>query len=623
MSIVTTQLGQNTYQITLDGELDASGVPSAISASLLSCGWTQFDSFNNGTHLVFRNLCADGVTFKYLGVFVDTSTFKISTTSYEVWNAVTHTGTNEVFTFNRSGTMPFTLTATDIIIMASPRWAIIQTFTRNNPSVWSGVFECVREAFEDTPEAGYPPFAWVCSISVTNNRHGGNQYFSFPRSRSGGTSLAGVADGIQTPFIRLGSQTNLSGQALTSDFTYAWDTSKKIIHSLRPSFGLSELHGKTYGLKGVYNIGSPFNRVSVPVDSDYHFSPAGTATEHWVLGNTAVASTLANTLTSSSPASGYHGGLSTSTLPAASRCAVFTGTNYYVSHASGIVKIDATSTSVQSTASSIPGISTDHGDMVFSGRYVYAASATGVTRIDTTNDSVSTLALAQGAGSLFWDGTWLWAAARTTLVNNSFYKIDPATFTISSTLTQINAVGASIGGITSDFVGNLYTYDTAGKLNKIVISTGNVSLFGTGTPNAQNNLIYNGSNLEAAHVANGQNQTSISNVSNIGVFSAFATFSGHANCVATIPGLTKLPMSKLYNYHLVGITANNTSHTYLASVKGSSQFSNIAAITNTPVFVNSDGARIFGCTSNTFYQYNGINHPDDGSVILNRLLLPK
>jgi len=139
MTITTTQIGTNTYQITLDGELNPNGVIAAVDAAIIAGGWTLHDAYNENTHRVYRNLCKDGTVFKYLGIFIDIATFKIYTTVYETWDNSTHTGTNEAYTFNRSGCMSFTLTACDIIVMTSPRWCILQTFIRNNPSPWSGI----------------------------------------------------------------------------------------------------------------------------------------------------------------------------------------------------------------------------------------------------------------------------------------------------------------------------------------------------------------------------------------------------------------------------------------------------------------------------------------------------
>lgn len=624
MTITTTQIGTNTFQITLDGETTATGVISSIDAVLTGNGWSLHDAYNQDTHRVYRNLCKDGVTFKYLGLFIDTANLKIYTTVYETWNNTTHAGTNEANTFNRSGVMSFTHTACDIIIMLSPRWCILQTFIRNNPSPWSGIVECAREVAEDTPAAGYPPFAWVCSLFVTSNATGSHSYFSFPRSRSGGYP---VADGIQTPYIRLGSQTGLSGQSLVADSIYTWDTSKRTVHSLRPTFGNNEVHGKVFGLKACFNIGSPFNRVSMPVDTDFNFSSTGVDTEHWVLGNTASPTALSTILSTGTPASGYASGFSQSTLPGQGRSVAFTGTTYYVTLHNGIAKIDATSATVQATASVVTGApAADHGDIIFDGRYIYAAGATFITRIDTlNNDAVTMLALPQGATSLFFDGTWLWCSARTSLVNNAFYKIDPATFTISSTLTQINSAGAFIAGITTDFSGNLFTIGTDGKINKIVISTGVVSTIANVTASVATNLMYNGSLLSFIWMASnyfyvgtvttaGFNPSTIETLTTTGVA-----------MLSTAPGGTqKLSFSKLHNSTISTYGQQNAGTNYIASSKGCATFSSIQSTAgNYPIAVYSTNATMYGFTYNTFCQYTGLCHPDNATTILNRLLLPK
>ena len=638
MTVTSTQIGANTTQITLTGETSPGGLLTALDAAIVASGWTQYDVFNNGSQRIYRSLCKDGVAFKYLGIFFDIANFRIQTTGYESWNASTHVGLNECDTGNYSGVMHFTLTACDVIVMASPRWCILQTFIRNNPSPWSGIVECAREAVEDTAAAGYPPFGWICSLFAMHSGSG-HRFISFPRNRAGATGVAAVADGYITPYARLGQQTGKSGDALTSIVTYVWDTSKRILHSLRPTFGATEVHGKLYGLKGTYNIGDPYTRVSVPIDADFQFSPTGTATEHWVLGNTPM--TIPEVVTATgAPASSYASSRSTCTLPSYIRHSIFTGSAYYVGLSTGCTKIDGTLSALPATSTLLPGVPTaDYYDTSYDGQYVYLAGPSGLVRIDTLNaDAVTTLALPQGAGPLFWDGTWLWAAARTSIANNSLYKINPNTFSIAATITLSNAAGAAACGMCTDFNDGLYVVvGTSGKLFKVVISTGVVSVLVASITIPINNaaIYFNGANLEVLSYASSntnQNQGFYSLTGTVlsPIGSSYLRSSGSTSPLA--------PYAPRVSYGRLGISSicaspvsSNASFSSSSASNGLSGNSSAgwgAACLGSPTFasgcsITCDGGRVYGGVNTTFFQTLGLCHSDDAAVVYNRFLLPK
>lgn len=633
MTVTVTNVGTNTTQITLNGETSVAGLITAMDNAIVAGGWAQYD-VTNQYRRVYRALNNDGSTYKYIGFFIDPGALKITTTCYESWNATTHVGTNEVWTFNRAGWHGIHLSGCDVILMVTPYWCVLQTFIRNNPSVWSGVFEVAREAPEDTAAAGYPCFVWMHSGAVMTGTTTA-QYASFPRNRAGNTGVAAVTNGWQTPYIRLGTMTNIDGQTLVPLTTYAWDTTKKIVHSMRPTYGTSEIHGRVYGLKASYNIGAPYNRVSLPVDTSFNYSSTGTATEHWVLGHTHCGN-AATMVQVGAPLSGYASGASTSTIPGYIRSCIFTGTTFYITHATGICKLDGTTAGLAATATAIAGVSAvDHHDIVFDGRYIYASSPTGITRLDTTNnDAVTTLALAQGADALFWDGTNVWAGPRTTIVNNSVYQIAPATFTITNTVVVATASGQTVGGMCADYAGNLYISTNVGTVFKLVIGgTTTTAIITTAfVAGPGSNIIFDGVNLVLSGLISGTSSHDIGWYTTTGTVVTALAQTITMGFPSTGALMARMPLSRM-GFGYISSSPCNTAGNYAGSSATASWTggSNIGFSVNPSTslsstlgaYVYSDGARVYGGAGTQFSVTSGLMHPDNTTLIYNRFLLPK
>lgn len=636
MTVSTTSIGNNTIQITISGETSSANILTALDSAIVNNGWEQHDVYNNGTQRVYRSLCKDGVTFKYFGMFFDPIGGRISTTCYESWNKTTHVGTNEVATYNRTGQMHYTLNACDIIVMISPRWLVLQTFIRNNPGPWAGVFECSREAAEDTPAAGFPPFMWITSVLAATS--GNNKYASFPRSRANGTGVAATADGWQTQYIRLGAQTALNGQHLVPMTTYAWDTSKKIVQSMRPTFGSTELHGKVFGLKAVSNIGAPYSKVSLPIDSDYQFSVNGTPTEHWVLANTPGFNVLNLGINPNALSTGAATSIGTMTLPGNGRSLVFNGSYFYVACSLGIAKIDGSITTLSGAASNLPGVAAvDHRDITTDGRYVYASTSTGITRIDTTNDEVTTLALPIAVDSLFYDGANLWAATRVAVANGKLYRIDPTTFTLSATLTVPTTANGVLGGMCTDFAGNIYLSSGDSKLFKIEIETNTVTLLASpgvnnGTPTGISFTgAVSGAMLEFVYM-NGA-QTFVTQLTTAGTVVNNGSAMTTGGNSFTTQQLNKFTLFKIGCFE--GVAGTNNGGTQSSVMMNASAQSGLPAgsggtfavvannLTSTSCFSACDGGRFYSIMGTYFTVLNNVCHPDDGTTPMNRYLLPK
>lgn len=502
MSVTTNTLGTNTTLITLSGETSSANFITALDAAIVGAGWTQYD-ISNQYYRVYRSANVDGSTYKIFAVQIDPVGLRIWTTSFETWDPVGHTGTNEVWTYNRAGVMGYAMSYCDIVVMASARWCVLQTFIRNQPSVWSGVFELTRDAQEDTAGAGYPCWCWTSSACIFAQPAGAASAatVSLPRTRGGLTGqAAAVNNSLTTSVARIGYTSGVapaqSPNVLPSISTNPWNTAKKIVQTARVMVNNSEAHGRVMGLKLAYNIGSPYNVTSMLVDSQYNYSATGTAQNFWVLSGNPTTSG-ANPIFQGTGA-GYIS-ISTVAVSGGGRYSVSVGQGFYVSTPTGVVYIDASGASL-ATPTAISGITQDTMHLVYDNvQYVYAATTAGLARIDTLNGNAVTFVTGTSTLSLnylSWDGTYVWAIGRSSVTNQPVYKIDP----VGQTATTYNCTNVTAGVAqtiitdgTNTYVfvyGAIYKFTQSGTVS-LFANTGNLNYYSVG-------LFYNGQTISAS-----------------------------------------------------------------------------------------------------------------------------
>jgi len=395
-------------------------------------------------------------------------------------------------------------------------------------------------------------------------------------------------------------------------------------------------------------VGAPYSRITMPVDADFNYSATGTATEHWVLGETTQTGTVVGSValsaygpltgayasvTSSSAGTGTTGG--TLSIP---RSVIYVGSYYYVGHASGVAKYD--STTLAQIYNIIAGTANDIYDVIYDGKFVYASHAGGIYRIDPVTDVVTSLALSQSAAALFFDGSFIWAAARGgNRVNNLIFKIDATAFTLLSSII-IQAGGCTIGGICSDFNGNLYVSvsDASGSLivNKIVISTGVATALLTGTAasiSGGTGISFDGNYLHTAS-SNGTNSyytgytlagVSIGTVSSVN--SSLSTvnrmYITRVGSAVVIGHYSQFANNVIMSVLAFGYSGNSTP--FVSSITGIPLTTPASGIIGSLV---CDGNRAYAITASGYLiAYDNINHPDDNTnyptSIRTRLVLPK
>jgi hypothetical protein len=623
MSVTTTQIGTNTWQVTSSGETTLLNMITAIDTVITNAGWSQVD-VSNQYNRIYKALNADGTTYKYIGLTININDMKFSTTCYESWNASTHVGTNEAWTFNRAGQSGIQYSSCDVIIMANPRWLLFQSFIQNQQSTWHGVVELMRESYEDTAAAAYPCWAWVCSAAIFSQVGTPSVWpmISLPRTVGGLTGqAASLNNSLQTPVMHYGPAASYGSPIsnLANMSVYGYDTTKNLMQSIRPVIGLNEVHGRVFGMKLTYGIGNPYNQVNINVDSNYNYSISGTSTPFWVLGAHPSTST-ANVFTKT--------GLSTGTVQSGTATvtgchwAVAVTPGYFIGTTAGVSYVDGTNPTSLIAPVSISGADTNVQGMVYDGRYVYGASATGVTRIDTLNsNAATTLTLATATSWLVYDGTYIWATQRTSSTNLSVYKITASTFTLTSTISLGNSSAYLIGDICSDVSGNVYVVTTAGLLYSITASNTVTQLAWTATvATPQIGVMFNGTNLVVAFYYNGSIYYCTVTTSGVSL-AANQYMVMYTGPTATYP---TLDITKCGVYELINSSASYGSSLIPTSVPNTNGVSYSSFYTNLSATFYSmwcDGNRAWSMDGSTFTLYSNLFHPDEGATANGRVLM--
>ena len=450
-NVVTSSIGTYTRQVTNAGEPNPDALIASVDAAIVDLGWSAYDTVYNVGQVqkVYRCLNKDGVTYKYVVIFWDKTIQSFHMTSCESWDLTNQVMTNECYIGNRALRHGYSTFGTDVVIFGSSRHLGIMSFVQNSPSNWQMCVELEREAAEDTAAAGFPTWGMTNGASWVNQVAGwaNNDWISLPRTRDGRSGPATAT--LQNQQMQFAHGTY--GLQYTSKFAddirtsnavwgplkHAWDSGKRLVSSPKlitvdtASLGLVSIHGRTFGLKAVPNVGNLMDKVNLPVDSDLFYAAGGTGQDHWVLPINYDAASSCAVQGSWQPTTNSYAQTQVAYAMA------FTGVAVYHATASGVYKTDFSSGNT--TAVSGPtGVVTD---ICFDGQYVYAATTAGVSRIDTLNGDAHT-SLTIGTGgiqALCWDGhNRLFASQRTASNGGGIYAIDTGSFTQWGTTTTLS-----------------------------------------------------------------------------------------------------------------------------------------------------------------------------------------
>ncbi len=295
MSVTTTQIGTNSFQLDYTTGTTQSEIKAAVEAAVTAGGWTVFDAaaIAGGMGVCYSAPNADGASTKY--VVIDYTGGNIVIKLYETWNATAHTGTNlatgsDVTAY---GGKYVTNAPGQIFVYVSPRWLAMvtrdpATGQLNSNTAWQGVFgafEVARDNPEDTAVAGYPPVIWLNSHFLFLNPTAPSALSCcafMSRTRSGAVGVAALVE-LGTLLGKPRSASTIKTQAFVPTSTNLWNN-KDWSLTLYASEPGGVVRGRVYGLKAfTYNKNLFMDKAAVNCDGDYFFNSSGSAADHFVI----------------------------------------------------------------------------------------------------------------------------------------------------------------------------------------------------------------------------------------------------------------------------------------------------------------------------------------------------
>lgn len=165
MAIQTNSLGPNSAYIVYTSGETPSSVCSAVWSWVQNHGWELHDNTPSASSKVFKALCADVSTYKYVMIGYDAS--GVYMRIFEEWNAGTHVGTNETWYGGQSAVRSQRVDTSNggyMYLFASQRYCVMFARTlggewgASGTNSWSGCFE-LSEDSRDTRTL--PPFGYM------------------------------------------------------------------------------------------------------------------------------------------------------------------------------------------------------------------------------------------------------------------------------------------------------------------------------------------------------------------------------------------------------------------------------------------------------------------------------
>lgn len=555
-------LSSKSFKITISGELTSANILTAVDNAIKGAtyGWTLYDQVNNHvpgsttatgallsgsgnatspmTLFVYRTLNVDATTYKYLLLRWDSIKMAFWTSTCESYTngsgGAAATGArvigNESWTSNGSWLQHYDIKDCFIWVSVSPRHIAIWPFIKNEPGLWTGVFEFERVASEDIATPTYPCFAWTCSAMI-GAPHGNltniisRAMFAFPRTPDGltGASAAQVfapvtSRGMYPPQYPSGTFTiatdvNLLHLGSYYNMTYGWDTSsaKAVASPVAADAIIKSMpFGRIYAMSVTKPIGSYLDTINMSLDTSGGWASATTGSitsadvailpmnGGWEGGATPLtygAQKMAVPVTSIAITSSTRGFGKTIAI----------GDTIWAAHGEQVAGIGGVYTWAMSSASTQPvrvypvtGTENPQGilDIVFDGlRTIYASTYYGLVKIDTEtlaatkltfpNTSGSGLTVTTTAASGPITAATISAAGSGYLGGQTgtlYFSLVPTTGTVYALLSIGVTGGVPAGAITVVFGGAGYT--TAGS------ATATIAMMGSGYLGIDNTYVY-------------------------------------------------------------------------------------------------------------------------------------
>jgi hypothetical protein len=492
MTVTSTAYTTSSYKITVSGEVVSNNIITAVNTAITSVdlgSWALHDGIAPSAvgasytgagcspiwTNVYRKLNVDTTTYKYFIIRWDIIKNLFYTSTCEDWNNSTHAATNECWT--GAGVFPqyYDIKDSFIFLSASAKHCVIWPYIKNEPGMWSGVFEFERVAGEDLAANTVPCFAWTNSLML-GTPYGraaattGRVMYAFPRTADGLTG-AGAAQvyapvtnrGMYPPNFTSGTvaitEPNMLHLGSYFSLTYGWDPTKTVASPVAADAITKSMPlGRMYNVGITKAVGSFLDTTYLNLDSTGGWpDAAGSNTEVLLLPLNG--GSEANTTTGAQLQFSY----GTATNVPLSKVIVI-GSTAFAAANDGVRVWSVDSGTNTLTTSILSGqIITD---VVFDGQdSVYAAGTTAVYRIqasNTANQSSVTLAnaTANGAGYLALDNNYLYITPRSANTSPLSFSIPRNNFLVANLTTYTPTTGvivaSGMGAPVPDYNGNFY-----------------------------------------------------------------------------------------------------------------------------------------------------------------------
>ena len=491
MSVTNVLYTTNSLKVTISSETSSTNIINSVNTAIansstgLPGAWSFYDTIAASTPgsgyspivtNVYRTLNVDATTYKYLILRFDTIKNQFYTSTCESWNASTHVATNDSWTGAGAFAQQYDIKDSYIFISCTPRHVVMWPFIRNEPGMWTGVFEFERIAAEDTAANNNPCFAWTSSVMLgtpwgkATAALNSQVMYAFPRTVDGFTGAAAAkvyapvtSRGMFPPYypgvtITTTVDANLLHLGSYYNVSYGWDGTKSPISPVSADAQTKSMpFGRMYNVGVTKNLGTFTDTIFANTDSTGGWpDPAGSNTELIMLplngGSEFLSAYSAGQLTLGTYG---QGGAVVIGKPIA------IGANVYFAASDGVRTWAMDS--VANTSSTVVLSSANVTDLIFDGAdYLYAATATGVTRIQVTNQASQISAtLASGAAYLGIDQTYVYASGRTVSTTPILYMMPRSSFnstpsSTSYTLGTAVVVATNFGTPVPDYTGLVY-----------------------------------------------------------------------------------------------------------------------------------------------------------------------
>ena len=501
MTVTSTLYTTSSYKITVSGEFVSNNIITAVNTAITSAAlgsWSLYDGVPPSTigssysttgfspiwTNVYRVLNTDGTTYKYFIIRWDTIKCCFYTSTCESWNSTSHVSTNETWT--GAGVFPQYYDVRDsfIFLSASTKHCVIWPYIKNEPGLWTGVFEFERIASEDIAANTVPCFAWTNSLMLgtpygRTNATRSNVMFAFPRTADGLTGAYAAntyapmtSRGMFPPQYLTGSVTVTENNMLHLGsyplMTYGWDATKTVASPVAADAQAKSMpFGRMYNVGITKSVGSFLDTTYLNLDASGGWPDAGGSNTEVILlplNGGAEANTQAGLQLSSSYGTG---GTVNFTKVIQVGSTIFAG-------ATDGVRVWSVDSGTGTPTTALTGTSNVVSDVIFDGQdFVYAAGSNSVFKIQASNTANVvnvglTSAVSNGAGYLSLDNNYLYISSRSSNTQPLFFSIPRNSFAAANLITT-NELGANLivasgfGTVTPDYNGYVYIATQSGN----------------------------------------------------------------------------------------------------------------------------------------------------------------